>query len=133
MVSPSVPGGELFIHDLDKETPMRRTLFSIAAASVLAAGVGLAHGQTMTTTTTETWSTDEGPALRSYSTTEHWRSYDDPAFHASIGEEVPNSVVLHPLPDTMRVPDAERYSYSIINNNPVVVERTTRRVVHSWE
>jgi hypothetical protein len=41
--------------------------------------------------------------------------------------------VLHPLPDTMRVPNADNYSYSIINNEPVVVERSTRRVVHSWE
>jgi hypothetical protein len=112
---------------------MRRTLFSIAAASVLMAGVGLAHAQTTTTTTTESWSTDEGPALRSYSTTEHWSSYDDPSFHMSVGTAVPPAVVLHPLPDTMRVPNADNYSYSIINNEPVVVERSTRRVVHSWE
>jgi hypothetical protein len=112
---------------------MRRTLFSVAAASVLMAGVGLAYGQMTTTTTTQTWSSDAGPALRSYSTTEHWRSYDEPTFHATIGMEVPNSVELHPLPGTVDVPDRDHYSYSIINNEPVVVERSTRRVVHSWE
>jgi hypothetical protein len=111
---------------------MRRSLFSIAAATVLFAGVGLAYGQS-TTTTTETWSNDTGSGLRSYSTTEHWKSYDDPSFHADVGVEVPGSVTLHPLPDTMHVPSAERYNYSIINNQPVVVERTTRRVVHTWE
>jgi hypothetical protein len=40
---------------------------------------------------------------------------------------------MYPLPETMKVPSADRYSYSIINNQPVVVERTTRKVVHSWE
>jgi hypothetical protein len=111
---------------------MRRSLFSIAAASVLLAGMGLAQAQS-TTTRTETWSNDEGTGLRSYSTTEHWNSYDDPSFHASVGVAIPDTVTLHPLPDTMHVPSADRYSYSIINNQPVVVERTTRRVVHTWE
>lgn len=111
---------------------MRRSLFSIAAASVLLAGVGLAHAQS-TTTTTESWTTDEGTGLRSYSTTEHWKSWDDPSFHADVGVALPGNVMLHPLPDSMHVPNADRYSYSIINNNPVVVERTTRRVVHTWD
>jgi hypothetical protein len=110
---------------------MRRPLFSIAAASVLMAGVGLAYGQSTTTTTT--WTNDAGTVMRQSSTTEHWQSYDDPAFRPDVGVEVPGTVVLHPLPDTVRVPSAERYSYSIINNNPVVVERTTRRVIHTWE
>jgi hypothetical protein len=111
---------------------MRRPLFTIAAASVLAAGVGLAYGQSTTSTTT-TWSDDQGTTMRQYSTTEHWKSYDDPSFHAEVGTEVPGTVTLHPLPNTMTVPSANRYSYGIINNNPVVVERTTRKVVHTWD
>lgn len=82
---------------------------------------------------TTTWSNDAGPALRQYSTTRQYKSYDDPAFQGNVGVEVPGTVTLYPLPDTMHVPSAERYSYSIINNNPVVVERTTRKVVHTWE
>jgi hypothetical protein len=112
---------------------MRRPLFTIAAASVLMAGVGLAYGQTSTSTTTTTWTNDEGNTMRQYSTTEHWRSYDDPSWHAEVGMEVPNSVTLHPLPSSIGVPSADQYSYSIINNQPVVVERTTRKVVHTWE
>jgi hypothetical protein len=112
---------------------MRRPLFTIAAASVLMAGVGLAYGQSTTSTTTTTWTNDEGTTMRQYSTTEHFKSYDDPSWHAEVGMEVPNTVTLHPLPSTIGVPRADEYSYSIINNRPVVVERTTRRVVHTWE
>jgi len=37
------------------------------------------------------------------------------------------------LPDTVKVPTPERYSYSIINNHPVVVERSSRKVIHTWD
>lgn len=111
---------------------MRRPLLSIAAASMLIAGVGVASAQTSTTTTT-TWSTDEGAGLREYSTTKHYQSYSDPSWHAEVGASLPSAVPLYPLPDTMHVPQSGEYSYSIINNEPVVVERTTRRVVHTWD
>ncbi|MEI9985229.1 MAG: DUF1236 domain-containing protein [Aliidongia sp.] len=45
----------------------------------------------------------------------------------------PITVTLYPLPETMKIPDPDRYSYSIVNEHPVVVERTTRKVVHTWE
>jgi len=111
---------------------MRRSLFSIAAASMLMAGMGLAHAQSTTTSTT-TWSNDEGSGLREYSTTRHYKSYEQPTWHAQVGEALPPDAKVYPLPDTVHVPSAERYSYGIINNNPVVVERTTRKVVHTWE
>ncbi len=111
---------------------MRRSLLSIAAASLLLAGVGVAAAQTTSTTTT-TWTSNEGSGLREYSTTRHYQSYSDPAWHAEIGAELPSSASIYPLPDTMHVPSADRYSYSIINNEPVVVERTTRKVVHTWD
>jgi hypothetical protein len=110
---------------------MRRPLLSIAA-SMLLAGVGVASAQ-MTSSTTTTWSNDQGSGLREYSTTRHYQSYSDPAWHAQVGTELPSSASVYPLPETMHVPSAERYSYSIINNEPVVVERTTRRVIHTWE
>jgi hypothetical protein len=46
--------------------------------------------------------------------------------------ELPSTVQLYPLPETMQIQEPQRYSYTIINNEPVVVERTTRRVVHTW-
>ena len=112
---------------------MRKTLFSIAAATVLTAGIGLAHAQSTTTTTTETWSNNDGPMLRQYSTTRHYESYNQPGWSASVGAELPSDVTVYPLPDTLHVPSPQRYSYSIINNEPVVVERSTRKVVHTWE
>jgi hypothetical protein len=39
---------------------------------------------------------------------------------------------VYPLPPTVEVPSANTYSYSIVNNQPVVVDRTTRKVVHVW-
>ena len=40
---------------------------------------------------------------------------------------LPGTVTLYPLPDTMKVPEADHYSYGIVNDHPIVVERTTRR------
>ena len=113
---------------------MRKTLFSLAAATLLVAGAGVACADsTTTTTTTRSWSPDMGPALSQYSETHHWSSIDEPSLHPSIGMQVPPSVTLHPLPETMNVPDSSQYSYSIINNQPVVVKRSTRTVVHTWD
>jgi Protein of unknown function (DUF1236) len=111
---------------------MRRPVFSIAAASMLMAGVGLAYGQSTTTTTT-TWSNGDGTVMRNYSTTRHYQSFNDPAWRPDVGENLPSNAAVYPLPDTMHVPSAEHYSYGIINNQPVVVERTTRKVVHTWD
>jgi hypothetical protein len=110
---------------------MRRALFSTVAASVLLAGVGLASAQSTSTTTT-TWTNDQGSAMRSYSTTQHYDSLNDPSMHVDVGTPLPGSVTVYPLPQTAQVPDADLYSYTIINNQPVVVERTTRKVVHTW-
>jgi hypothetical protein len=125
-------GGCLFLtHILHEETPMRRSLFTIVTASVLLAGSGLAAAQTTTTTTT--WTTDHGTAIREYSTTQKYTSFSDPALKPNVGLVLPGTVTLYPLPETMKVPLADTYSYSIINDRPVVVERTTRKVIHTWE
>jgi hypothetical protein len=111
---------------------MKKSLFSIVTASVFLAGVGLASAQSSTTTTT-TWTNDQGPAITQYSTTQHYKSFSDPSMNPSVGMALPNTVTVYPLPQTLNVPDADEYSYSIINNHPVVVERTTRKVVHTWQ
>jgi hypothetical protein len=109
---------------------MRKSLFSIVTASVVFAGVGIASAQTTTTTTT--WTSDQGAAIRSYSMTQKYGSFADPNLKPNIGMELPSTVTLYPLPETMNVPQPQMYSYSIINDQPVVVERTTRKVVHVW-
>jgi hypothetical protein len=110
---------------------MRKSLFSIVTASAILAGAGLAAAETTTTTTT-TWTNEQGSMIRQYSTTQHYSSLSDPALQPSVGSQLPDSVTLYPLPESMQVPHAEIYSYSIINDHPVIVERETRRVVHTW-
>jgi len=110
---------------------MRKSLFSTVAASVLLAGVQLASAQTTTTTTT--WSTDQGAVIREYSTSKKYSSISDPSLKPDVGVALPSTVTLYPLPETIKVPEPDHYSYTIINDRPVVVERTTRKVVHTWE
>ena len=90
---------------------MRRSLLSIVAASALLTGAGLASA---------------------HSTTNNYQSFSEPSLQPQVGMELPSSVQVYPLPETMQVQEPQRYSYTIINNEPVVVERTTRRVVHTW-
>jgi hypothetical protein len=110
---------------------MRKSLFSIVTASALLAGAGLASAQT-TTSTTSTWTNDQGSAITSYSTTQKYPSFSDPALKPTVGMALPETVTVYPLPPTVVAPSPGSYSYSIINNQPVVVETTTRKVVHTW-
>jgi hypothetical protein len=111
---------------------MRKSLLSLATASAFLAGVGIAAAQSSSTTTTTTWSNDQGAAIRQYSTTQHYASINDPSLNPSVGVELPSTVTVYPLPQTVTVPDPNAYSYTIINNHPVVVARTTHRVIHEW-
>jgi hypothetical protein len=45
---------------------------------------------------------------------------------------MPSTVTLYDLPPGVKVMPHEHYSYTMINNNPVIVDTTTRKVVHSW-
>jgi hypothetical protein len=108
---------------------MRKSLFSIVTASALVAGTGLAGAQTTTTTTT-TWTPQQGTAITQYSTTQHYQSYSEPG--VTVGTVLPQTVTVYPLPPTVEVPSPNSYSYTIVNNQPVVIDRTTRRVVHVW-
>ena len=110
---------------------MKKSLFAIVTASALLAGAGLAAAQTSTTTTT-TWTDAEGNIIRQDSTSQHYNSITDPSLQPSVGAELPSTVTLYPLPQTVTVPDPGQYSYTIINQHPVVVESTTRKVVHTW-
>jgi len=112
---------------------MRKSLFSIVTASVLLSGAGLAAAQTTTSTTTTQWTPDQGTAITQYSTTQKYQSFSDPAMSPTIGMVLPGTVTVYPLPTTVVAPTPGSYSYSIINNQPVVVDTTTRKVVHTWQ
>ncbi len=112
---------------------MRKSLLSIVAAASLVATAGVASAQTTTTTTTTTeWTPDQRTAITQYSTTQHYQSYSDPNFTPSVGAPLPSSVTVYPLPNTVRIERPERYSYGIVNNQPIIIERSNRQVVHAW-
>jgi hypothetical protein len=114
-----------------RNTSMKKSLLSIVTASVMLAGVGLASAQTTATTTT-TWTDSYGNTIREYSTTQKVKPIEDKSINVTVGGVLPGTVEIHPLPPTIKVDKPEMYSYTIINNKPVVVERASRRVVHVW-
>lgn len=111
---------------------MRKTLFSVVAAAALLAGAGIATAQTSTTTTT-TWKDDYGTTIRQHSTTQKYESYNDVKIRPQIGMALPDTVVVRPLPETIVIPKRETYSYGIVNNQPVIVERENRKVIHVYD
>ena len=110
---------------------MRKSLFSLVTASVLLSGAGLASAQTTTTTTTQ-WTPDQRSSITQYSTSQHYKSFSDPTFRPAVGMELPSTATMYPLPSTIQVQSPDRYSYSIINDQPVVVELSSRKVIHTW-
>jgi hypothetical protein len=109
---------------------MKKSALSLFAGSMLLASAGLASAQTTTTTTT--WTNDQGAAITAYSTTQKYMSFNDPALKPAVGMALPSSVAIYPLPGTVTVTTPERYSYGIVNGHNVVVDRSTRQVVHTW-
>ena len=108
---------------------MKRSLLC-AAAVLLSAGGALAAD--VSTTTTTTWTNEEGAMVREHSVTKHYKAVEDPSIDVKEGVELPAKVEVYALPETIKVPDRERYSYVIVNDHPVVVEKRSRRVVHVW-
>jgi hypothetical protein len=114
---------------------MKRLALSIVTASVVLTGVGMASAQTTITTTTSSssWTTDQGAVIREYSTNKQYTPFVDPSLQPNIGMVLPGTVTLYALPETISIPEPDRYSYSIVNNHPVIVERSSRRIIHTWE
>jgi hypothetical protein len=112
---------------------MIKPFYATVAALGILACAGAASAQTSsTTTTTTTWNPDEGQQLTQYWTTNKYTAVTAPGIQPQVGTELPTSVTVYPLPETINIPNREEYSYSVVNNEPVVVERSTRRVVHTW-
>jgi hypothetical protein len=82
---------------------------------------------------TNEWTDQHGNTIREYSVTKQYKSYDDPNLRPQVGTQIPETVVVHPLPETVIIPDPQRYRYVIINQQPVVIESTSRRVIHVWQ
>jgi hypothetical protein len=110
---------------------MKSPFFMTVAASMLVATVSVATAQTTTQTTTS-WTNDQGTTITKYSETQKYPSINDPAMKPTVGMALPGSVTVYPLPPTVQVQQPDRYRYAIINNRPVVVEQSGRKVVHVW-
>ena len=106
---------------------MKKSLLPLAAASFILSTVGFASAETG-----EIWTKAQNTAITTYSTTKQYKSFMDPTMKPVVGMELPASVTVYPLPDTVTVKTPDRYSYGMINNQPVIIERTTRKVVHTW-
>ncbi len=112
---------------------MSKSAFILAAALLAAPlATALAQSSTTTTTTTQNWTPDQGPMLTQTWSSNKYTSTTVQNFQPAMGVEVPASVTAYPLPETINIPERERYSYTVIDNRPVVFEKTTRRVVHTW-
>jgi hypothetical protein len=111
---------------------MKKSLLSALTAVALLSGASIAAAETTTTRTT-TWTDEQGTVIREYSTTKRYAPFNDPKLEANVGVELPSNVTLYALPETIKIQEPERYSYVIINDRPVVVEKSTRRVIHTWK
>jgi hypothetical protein len=111
---------------------MRKPLFSIVVAAALLSGAGYASAEVTTTTTTSSWTNEQGDLIREYSTTKNYTPVEDKAINVEVGQTLPSKVKVYSLPETVRVENPDKYSYVIVNDHPVVVERSSRKVVHLW-
>ena len=95
------------------------------------------------TTDTSVWAQNEAPATPSWTsaqgqtlvttyTERHYVPYNDPSMTPEAGMVLPETVHVYPMPDTMNGAAYSNYSYAMVNNHPVVVVTTTRKVVHAW-
>jgi hypothetical protein len=110
---------------------MSKSLLSMVAAAVLLAGTGLASAQTVKTTTT-TWTNEHGTAIRTHSTTKKYKPYKASRYTPSVGAAVPRTIRVYRLPATVVVPKRDTYRYRIINDQAVIVDRRSRKVVQHW-
>lgn len=106
---------------------MKKSLLPLVAASMFLGTFGFASAETG-----EIWTKAQSTAITTYSTTQKYKSFMDPAMKPVVGMQLPANVTVYPLPATVTVRTPDRYSYGIVNDQPVVVERTTRKVVHIW-
>jgi hypothetical protein len=111
---------------------MKHSLLSIAAASMFVAGVGVASAQ-VENPAKPSWTTGQGQTLTTTYQSMHYAPYSDPSMHPKVGMVLPETVHVYPMPDSMHGPAYSNYRYGMVNDHPVVVESTTRRVVHSWD
>jgi Protein of unknown function (DUF1236) len=105
--------------------------FRTATIGAFAAGFvisGSAFAQTTTTTTT-TITTEQSGMVRTYVTKQNRTSLRSPD-QFGPGATVPSSFELYEIPADIGISNTR---YTIINNRTVLIDPTTRRVIHVIE
>jgi hypothetical protein len=110
----------------------KHLLLSAAAAAMLFAGVGVASAQSEGSASVPAWTAEQGQTLTANYEQMHYESLNDPALHPEVGTVLPDTVHVYPLPDGMTGVAYKSYSYAMVNDHPVVVVTTTRKVVYGW-
>ena len=78
--------------------------------------------------TGEIWTKAQSTAITTYSTTQKYKSFMDPAMKPVVGMQLPANVTVYPLPATVTVKTPDMYSYGMINDQPVIIERNGLRI-----
>jgi uncharacterized protein DUF1236 len=113
---------------------MRKVSLAVLAAVALAAGIGTAAAQSTTTVTTTTISPEQDTTIYRTITREQVAVQPPPPDWApSVGIEVPAQVQLYNMPTTIDVPTVRSDRYTVVNGHVVLVDPSTRRVVHVIE
>jgi Protein of unknown function (DUF1236) len=117
---------------------MHKANFGILAAAALIglSGVSLAQTQTWTTTTTTTTeiTPDQERTIYTTVTREQMAAQPQPPDWApQIGAEVPAQIQLYDMPASIDVPTIRSDRYTVVNGHVVIVDPTSRQVVHVIE
>ena len=105
---------------------MRTGMRSLLAAAVLLGSVSYGHAQVSATIEL---SPEQRSTIYRGVTRERVRVAPPADFRFSRGIEVPESVELYDVPATVEVPAVRRYRYTVIDNQVVLVDPRTRRIV----
>jgi hypothetical protein len=111
---------------------MRKSLLSSIVAGLVLASAAIASAQTNTAAVPE-WTKEQGVAIKTHSATQKDTPFIDPALKLQAGVELPQNATLHLIPESLKIGTPETHAYAIVNDHAVLVDRTTRKVIHIWE
>jgi hypothetical protein len=117
-----------FVSELNygKDTTVKPIVTAVAFS--LITGTAFAQGMTETTTTITISPADE-TEMRDYIVREHRAAIPPPpGFTVTNGVALPGSIDLYSFPASR--PWAQNYEYTVIGDQPVLVDPVSRRIVH---
>lgn len=111
---------------------MRLLLLSAVASALILASVGAASAQSSTAAVPE-WTKEQGLALRAHADTQKDAPFIDPNLKLQEGVELPQNATLHLIPESLKIGTPETHAFAIVNDRAVLVDRTSRKVIHIWK